>query len=61
MLWGCALTAGAMVAGACISEFAEDKPKLKNVKDRLSKTGEDFVKDCKKVGQGFSMIIKSWL
>ena len=33
-----------------ISDYAETKPALKNVKDKLKKTGQDFSDDCKEVG-----------
>ena len=32
-----------------VSDYAETKPALKNVKDKLKKTGEDFVSNCKEV------------
>jgi len=37
------------VAGKKISDYAETKPGLKNVKDKLKKTGKDFYADCKDV------------
>lgn len=37
------------VTGKMISDFAETKPSLKNVKDKLKKTGKDFTADCKDV------------
>lgn len=37
------------VAGKMVSDFAETKPSLKNVKDKLKKTGKDFKADCKDV------------
>lgn len=37
------------VAGKMVSDFAETKPSLKNVKDKLKKTGKDFTTDCKDV------------
>mgnify|MGYP006058721095 FL=1 len=37
------------VAGKMVSDFAETKPSLKNVKDKLKKTGKDFTADCKDV------------
>ena len=37
------------VAGKMVSDFAETKPSLKNVKDKLKKTGKDFTSDCKDV------------
>lgn len=38
------------VAGRMVSEYAETKPELKNVKEKLKKTGKDFADDCKEVG-----------
>ena len=37
------------VTGKMVSDYAETKPALKNVKDKLKKTGEDFASNCKKV------------
>lgn len=37
------------VAGKMVSDFAETKSSLKNVKDKLKKTGKDFTVDCKDV------------
>ena len=37
------------VAGKMISDYAETKPELKNVKEKLKKTGKDFIADCKDV------------
>ena len=37
------------VAGKMVSDYAETKPSLKNVKDKLKKTGKDFTADCKEV------------
>ena len=33
-------------AGKMISDYAETKPSLKNVKDKLNKTGKDLAADC---------------
>lgn len=48
-LASCAATAALCVAGKLISDYAETKPGLKNVKDKLRKTGTDFKNDCKEV------------
>jgi len=32
-----------------VSDYAETKPALKNVKDKLKKTGKDFSLNCKEV------------
>lgn len=37
------------VTGKMVSDYAETKPALKNVKDKLKKTGEDFSSNCKEV------------
>ena len=37
------------VAGKKLSDYAETKPELKNVKDKLKKTAKDFSNDCKDV------------
>ena len=35
------------VTGKVVSDYAETKPALKNVKDKLKKTGKDFSANCK--------------
>ncbi len=48
---GTCFTATALViTGKMISDYAEKKPALKNVKDKLKKNGQDFSDDCKEVG-----------
>ena len=37
------------VTGKLVSDYAETKPALKNVKDKLKKTGQDFSSNCKEV------------
>ncbi|MGN0739173.1 MAG: hypothetical protein ACI4LX_03255 [Treponema sp.] len=37
------------VAGKMLSDYAETKPSLKNVKEKLKKTEKDFTADCKEV------------
>ena len=39
------------VTGKVVSDYAETKPALKNVKDKLKKTGKDFSANCKEVGK----------
>lgn len=47
---GTVVTAAALVVtGKLVSDYAETKPALKNVKDMLKKTGEDFASNCKEV------------
>lgn len=45
----CVTAALITVAGKMVSDYAETKPGLKNVKDKLKKTGDDFSSDCKDV------------
>ena len=45
----CIAAAALAVTGKIVSDYAETKPGLKNVKDKLKKTGKDFVADCKEV------------
>ena len=37
------------VTGKMVSDYAETKPALKNVKDKLKKTGQDLSSNCKEV------------
>ena len=37
------------VTGKLVSDYAETKPALKNVKEKLKKTGKDFSANCKEV------------
>ena len=37
------------VTGKVVSDYAETRPALKNVKDKLKKTGVDFASNCKEV------------
>ena len=47
---GTVVTAAVLaVTGKLVSDYAETKPALKNVKDKLKKTGEDFASNCKEV------------
>ena len=47
---GTVVTAAALaVTGRLVSDYAETKPALKNVKDKLKKTGKDFSANCKEV------------
>lgn len=47
---GTVVTAAALaVTGKLVSDYAETKPALKNVKDKLKKTGQDFSSNCKEV------------
>ena len=47
---GTVVTAATLaVTGKLVSDYAETKPALKNVKDKLKKTGVDFASNCKEV------------
>lgn len=47
---GTVVTAAVLaVTGKMVSDYAEAKPPLKNVKDKLKKTGKDFSSNCKEV------------
>ena len=46
----CFTAAALVITGKMISDYAETKPALKNVKDKLKKTGQDFSDDFKEVG-----------
>ena len=37
------------VTGKIVSDYAETKPALKNVKDKLKKIGQDLSSNCKEV------------
>ena len=50
VLWICFTVAALKITGKMISNYAETKPTLKSVKDKLKKTGQDFSDDCKEVG-----------
>ena len=45
----CIAAIALVVTGKMVSDYAETKPSLKNVKDKLKKTGKDFTADCKEV------------
>ncbi len=46
-LMGTLVTGAALaIAGKLVSDYAETKPELKNVKDKLKKTGKDLSSDC---------------
>ena len=45
---GTVVTAAALaVTGKLVSDYAETRPALKNVKDKLKKTRKDFSANCK--------------
>ena len=46
----CVTAAVIVVAGKIVSDYAETKPELKNIKEKIKKTGNDFSADCKDVG-----------
>ena len=45
----CVAAVALAVTGKMVSDYAETKPSMKNVKDKLKKTGKDFTADCKEV------------
>ena len=45
----CVATTVLAVTGKMVSDYAETKPALKNVKDKLKKTGQDLSSNCKEV------------
>lgn len=45
----CIAATALVVTGKMVSDYAETKPGLKNVKEKLKKTGKDFTADCKEV------------
>ena len=45
----CVAAVALAVTGKMVSEYAETKPGLKNVKEKLKKTGKDFISDFKEV------------
>ena len=49
ILCTCVTAAVLAAAGKMVSDYAETKPSLKNVKDKLNKTGKDLADDCKDV------------
>ena len=45
----CIATAALAVTVKMVSDYAETKPGLKNIKEKLKKTGKDFTADFKEV------------
>ena len=45
----CIAATALVVTGKMVSDYAETKPGLKNVKEKLMKTGKDFISDFKEV------------
>lgn len=45
----CVAATALAVTGKVVSDYAETKPALKNVKDKLKKTGREFSSNCKEV------------
>ena len=45
----CIVATALVVTGKMVSDYAETKPGLKNVKEKLKKTGKDFISDFKEV------------
>lgn len=53
----CVTAAVIAVAGELVSDYAETKPELKNIKEKIKKTGNDFSADCKEVGLAIKQAI----
>ena len=53
----CVSAAVIAVAGKLVSDYAETKPELKNIKEKIKKTGNDFSADCKEVGLAIKQAI----
>ena len=49
LFYTCIAATALVVTGKMVSDYAETKPSLKNVKDKLKKIGKDFTADCKEV------------
>ena len=49
LFYTCIAATALVVTGKMVSDYAETKPSLKNVKDKLKKTSKDFTADCKEV------------
>ena len=45
----CIAATALIVTGKMVSDYAETKPGLKNIKEKLKKTGKDFISDFKEV------------
>lgn len=54
----CIAATAIAITGKLVSDYAEKKPGLKNVKDKLNKTGQDFVANCKDVFDATKQIFK---
>ena len=45
----CIAATALVVTGKMVSDYAETKPGLKNVKEKIKKSGKDFLSDFKEV------------
>ena len=54
----CLAAAALAVTVKMVSDYAETKPSLKNVKDKLKKTGKDFTADLREVVEATKSVIK---
>lgn len=54
----CIATAAFAVTVKMVSNYAETKPSLKNVKEKLKKTGKDFISDFKEVVEASKSALK---
>ena len=53
----CVTAAVIAVAGKMVLDYAETKPELKNIKEKIKKTGNDISADCKDVGLAIKQAI----
>lgn len=53
----CVTAAVIAVGGKMVLDYAETKPELKNIKEKIKKTGNDFSADCKEVGLAIKQAI----
>lgn len=54
----CVAASAIVVAGKMISDYAETKPELKDVKEKIKKTGSDFTANCKVVGKTIKQVLE---
>ncbi len=56
---GVAATIGLYAAGKALSAYAEKKPELKAVKDKLARAKDDIAADCKEVAGAIAAAVKN--
>ncbi len=57
-LAGVAVAAAALFGAKKLSEYAETREDLKDIKDKLAKTRDDVAADCKDVAQSVAAAIR---